>query len=465
MSDVSQSDQPVNFSAAIDLFLKGRLSDKLDKLASDDPKREVLIEEYQRDVWLEDAARRVSQIQAVTHSLKPIHPDAKGTNLYVAPANLASLDVVGSHVLGSTFERDVVGNAAALDVYKFLKVTCAGTTLLDALGKGDPAALQALSKDQEKAKELKGAFLGLVATRDNVFSSHVLAKQVYWCVADDPCDDNSYHLMSPLYPTSLMHSFYRQIDNDRFGEQNKLARQARRQKESFDGVVHDYPNLAVQKLGGTKPQNISQLNSERKGVNYLLSSLPPQWKSTQLRLPKGATSIFDKQFGARPEVRRIEAALLKFLQSDPTPNIHTRERVDAYLDRLTSEVVTMASEIQDVTSVGWSMDEAFHELSRTEKLWLDPRRSTLVGEDDFAAEWLMMDWPSAIAKRFAQWVNGRLSKAFEMTDDEAREWRSVLHNDDTWEQSLRDLRREMGAPVHLNTKKSHAELIEGKEHE
>ena len=88
-------------------------------------------------------------------------------------------------------------------------------------------------------------------------------------------------------------------------EANKAARQARRERKVHDGVFHDYPGLAVQNMGGTKPQNISQLNSERRGVNYLLSSLPPQWKASAARLPVHATSVFDRLFIARPEVRKI----------------------------------------------------------------------------------------------------------------------------------------------------------------
>src|SRR5256885_10965191 len=65
---------------AIATFIQERLKAKLDKLAEDDLKRQELLAQHQRDTWMEDAARRVTQIQAVTHSLKPIHPDARGTD-------------------------------------------------------------------------------------------------------------------------------------------------------------------------------------------------------------------------------------------------------------------------------------------------------------------------------------------------------------------------------------------------
>lgn len=53
-------------------FLNKRLADKLDKLDTDDPRRPELHQQFQPAAWLEDAARRAGQIQAVTHPLKSI---------------------------------------------------------------------------------------------------------------------------------------------------------------------------------------------------------------------------------------------------------------------------------------------------------------------------------------------------------------------------------------------------------
>ncbi|MBF7055095.1 type I-F CRISPR-associated protein Csy1, partial [Halomonas sp. KAO] len=118
-------------------------------------------------------------------------------------------------------------------------------------------------------------------------SSHVMGKQLYWLVGDDPTDDTAYHLLAPLYATALTHRFYAQVSPNTwfFGDHNKAARKALKDKAPFEGGYTSYPNLAVQKLGGTKPQNISQLNSERGGQNYLLASLPPNWDSREVYAP------------------------------------------------------------------------------------------------------------------------------------------------------------------------------------
>lgn len=454
MAEAEEAPVYDSFKAATHAFIRERLQTKLDKLDEEDPKRQELHAQHAVPVWLEDAARRVQQIQAVTHSLKPIHPDARGTNLYVEPAQLSQLSELGSHALGANFSGDVVGNAAALDVYKFLKLQVAGQSLLSALLAEDAAAMQALHEDRAQAKTLRDAFVSLTEARTGGPSSHSRAKQMYWLTGADATDDTQFALLAPLYATSLAHAVHGEIQAHRFGEANKAARTARRERKAHDGVFHDYDGLASQKMGGTKPQNISQLNSERGGVNYLLSSMPPAWTPSTVRLPVGAESVFDRLFIARPEVRSTLRALRKFLASEPAPNLATRERREALIDTLVDELVSLAGELQQLPP-GWSKEktqdtERFAKLAMDEKLWLDPLRAELPEEAEFAQRWLQMDWPAAIGKRFAQWLNHQLKGELAVGDAEAREWAKVLLTDEGgFKQQLRELRSKLDAPHYI----------------
>ncbi len=461
MSQAPDTGGKAGYRAAISAFLQERLQAKLDKLKPDDPQREEVIVSFAHDVWLASAAKRVEQIQAVTHSLKPIHPDARGTNLYVEPRTLPPLAELGSHALGERFVGDVVGNAAALDVYKLLKLEVNGRSLLAALLVHDAGALAALHADPAQAQALRDAFVSLTQPRAESPSSHTLAKQLYWLTGSDACEDAHYTLLAPLYATSLAHAVHAQVQEDRFGEANKAARQARRERKMHDGVFHDYPGLAVQNMGGTKPQNISQLNSERRGMNYLLSSLPPQWKASAVRLPVHATSVFDRLYIARPEVRRAVRALRVFLESDPDANLATRERREELLDTLVDELVSLAAELQKILPPGWSRDdERFKELDYEETLWLDPLRAEMPEEAQFAHDWQYMDWPAAIGKAFGNWLNVQLRGKLPMGDAEAREWKKLLLTDeDGFKQQLRELRNQLDAPHYIPIRKTHAELV------
>ena len=415
----------INRQAALRLlisgFLKERLESKLDKLSSDDPKYAELQQQFIPATWLEDAARRAGQIQAVTHSLKPIHPDAKGTSLYSPPQLLPALPLVGSHCLGDDFAGDVVGNAAALDVYKFLKLEHDGRGLLALVLERDADLAAALTDDPARAQDWISAFAALTEPRGRP-ASHTLAKQLYWPTGNDPHDDASYHLLAPLYASSLAHRVYQTVQDDRFSEEAKIARQAKKDGEFSERPVREYPQLAVQQLGGTKPQNISQLNSERRGNNFLLASLPPTWRSVDLKPLLKTDSMFPR-YSRRPEVRQAVKALLAFLKSDPTRNAETRARRAEWVRALIDEFLQLRAELRALPP-GWSQLTDCHLDSATAH-WLD--REGVETASAASGQPLLTDTAERLSAAFANWLNAQLRDPLPMGDPEFMEWRKQMH--------------------------------------
>ena len=453
MSD-SPQDRSALFRAAIERFLQERLASKLDKLADDDPKRSELLAQYAPETWLADAARRVAQIQTVTHSLKPIHPEARGTNLYCPPESLPSHCEVGSHALSADFAGDVVGNAAALDVYKFLKVAVEGRPLLEWMQQDDADLLSALFDDSEKAQAWAEAFRSVTEPASEIPASHGLAKQLYWLTGEDPADDGDFHLLAPLYASSFAHTVFRTINEDRFSESAKAAQKARWERRDHDGVSHEYPNLAVQKFGGTKPQNISQLNSERGGSNYLLASLPPRWKSREVQAPWHVDSVLSR-FGHSEGVWAQVRELRDFLRSDPPPTVETRNRREGLIDSLIDGLVDFAQRFQVMLPAGWTRDPRCR-LPEAERLWLDPGRVLADAEDDatFCGNWHQMNWPAEVGSRFGNWLNNQLGPDLPLGDIEARQWQTELLLQQDWAQRLHQLRGQLDAPRYIPTRKS-----------
>ena len=423
-----QSHNPQRVSdlrALIADFLKTRLDDKLDKLKGDENnlKRTELVSQFIPAIWLEDASRRVSQIQAVTHSLKPIHPHAKGTNIYRPTQIFNELSVVGSHCLGEDFTGDVVGSAAALDVYKFLKLEHQGRSLLTLILVRDVDLAASLSADLIQAEAWMTAFAGITSQRGRA-ASHTLAKQLYWLTSENPNphDDNCFHILAPLFASSLTHRIYLKIQEDRFSEAAKAARLAKKNGLYSERPVREYPHLAIQNLGGTKPQNISQLNSERRGDNFLLASTPPVWRSIELKPLLGTDSVF-RRFGRRTAVRAIVKALLAFLKTSPPANLETRTRRNAFVNDLIDHFLQLSAELRSLEP-GWSQTPACH-LNSAEKQWLDPE-----GVEQACTESglpLPTDTADRVSSLFANWLNGQLRDPLPMDDATFLEWRSQMH--------------------------------------
>ena len=427
------------FRTAISEFIEAR---REAKLKGAEEGSDGSTSRYGYDTWLADAARRVGQIQAVTHVLKASHPDAKGSSLHIRPDSLPRHAEIGSHLIGQGFAEDVVGNAAALDVYKFLKLEVEGRRLLDWLQAGDADLRAALHADPAVAAGWMDAFGGL-ARKDASLSSHEAAKQVYWLVDGDAMDNTHYHLLQPMFSSTLAHAVHGEIQDARFGEANKSARQAFRGKAEHTVPYRDYRNLAMRKLGGTKPQNISQLNSERGGINYLLASLPPTWNAEQPRKLLNIPSAMERLpwiEGVRDDIDR----LADFLLGDPPDNDRTREIRKRMEQELGAQLARYAAEIWASFDPGWTADEACR-LPLHQQIWLDPGRvegiagdpqALALSDEDrtFHDAYVFGDWPDQVAGDFANWVNGRLHSAglVAMGDAEYRHWAKQAIVDAAW---------------------------------
>ena len=415
--------------AATDEFLAERLKPKLDALKEgQDDKRDKLLKEFDPETWISSAARRVAQIQQVTHALKFSHPDAKGTSLSSPGHADAGPSLIGTHTLADHAKPDVVGNAAALDVLKFLRLEVDGKSMLQRAASADSDLLEALPGDEAQARQWMQAFAALTDPK-GAPASHKLAKQLYW-----PLADGEYHLLAPLFPTSLVHRVWETIRDDRFGEEAKAARQARKEKRHHDRALHEYPDVAVLKFGGTKPQNISQLNSERHGEAYLLAALPPSWVSASIRPPLHTDSIFGPYLNRHPLPRLTKALRELLLEVQGRNNVHIRAKVTELVQAIGDEVMQAAARLQELPP-GWSAG-ADCELVAAERFWLDPDRA--LEDDAFAEQRAGTDWRATICDRYGNWLNARVGgDRLPVGDPEHAEWRSAL------EQELRMLREEL----------------------
>lgn len=422
-SDASHQNDVAQWRQVIHAFIHERKQAKLDKLKPEDAEKRLATEnEYQPENWLTVAARRVNQIQTATHTIKHIHPDARGSSLYVTRYPEHPSDLVGSHCLGNVWADDVVGNAAALDVYKLLKLEHNGESLLKRLLAGDAVVKSALSSTNEQAEDWARAFVGITESTGRP-ASDTLAKQLYF-----PLPEGGYHLLAPLFPTSLVHRAHLQIKEDRFGEAAKNSRDARRLGLFVSQGFREYTNLVIQNFGGSNAQNISQLNAERnKGENWLLPSVPPTWHTNDLKPPTTVATVFDKWLLQRRSIRELTRNLREFLKkTGGYTNINIRQQRADLVARIVDEVFLFSFELLELPA-GWSA-EAGCRLDRSEALWLDPNRR--FSDDDFRKEYEWKDWPDEIARRFGNWLNAVISTdRTPMGEAEAKQWQHDLEQE------------------------------------
>lgn len=384
-------------TASIEAFLNERkelwLKDRLKKAEN-----ETVIAELQQQAnerfslqeWLPDAAKRVSQLSMVSHPSKFSHPSAKTSGVIVQAKHAVDGYLRSGNV---DYPLDVFGNAAAMDVFKFLSVNLDnGQTVLDAFEKQDEDLKQFIQRSSLDFDVLRLAFLVIKDNDTSVKTDH-LVKQVYF-----PIDEKNYHLLSLLTPSGLITKLKQSIDAIRFSDATKLAKDRRKKNELDDVGYADIYDLTVTAYGGTQPQNVSVLNSQNAGRAYLLSSSPPVFEKRKVNLP---TKDFFVQCLYWKKFNHEFSILQKYIRSDlketeqVVSNRHIRKKIRQTIQQIIYEILFIAFCIRRNQS-GWSNKEYYQHLPLDQRIWLDEVHSE--------QRELQEEWRDEISRRIAKWI-------------------------------------------------------------
>jgi CRISPR-associated protein Csy1 len=329
--------------------------------------------------WLPNAAKRAGQISLATHPCTFSHPSARKNKNGYASSVIAKADFVEDGFFRSgnmQAEPDALGNAAALDVHKFLTLVMAdGAILLEHLQQDSELAKNLLASTGSDAAELKDGFLAMVAAKDEAITSSKI-KQVYFPVEEEAA---GYHLLSILSNSGHMFEMRKRLDWLRFSEETKVARELRKKNQFSATGYQEIYNLTTIGYGGTKPQNISVLNNQNAGKAHLLLSMPPELSPRKVRLP---TRNFFGDVLYPKQLQQTFQAFHRLLNADYN-NIHIRNARDYRIQEYFDQVILKM----------WQVRNAFAEQPHTrpehltayQKYWLFPEYAA---ERTTEAPWL-----------------------------------------------------------------------------
>ena len=212
-------------------------------------------------------------------------------------------------------------------------------------------------------------------------------KQVYFPIAD-----TEYHLLSILTPSGLIARLKLAIDQLRFSEATKEAKE-KRKKNEHDAIGYaDIFDLTVTAYGGTQPQNVSVLNSQNAGRAYLLSSCPPILEKRTVRLP---SIDFFAQCLYRKNYQDSFLQLHKFMQLDLN-NIDIRTAIRNLIQFVIDQVLLKGFKIRDYYPEGWSQQEYYASLPKLQRVWLD---SMYIEQRENDSE-----WRNELSEDIARWI-------------------------------------------------------------
>ena len=362
--------------------------------------QEKCAEEFALHTWLPNAAKRAGQISISTHPCTFSHPSARKNNNGYVTAIIAEVEAANDGLLRSgnvAVETDALGNAAALDVHKFLSLRMEdGRPLVMHIQEESELAKKLLFFNTSDYEVLRNGFLAMLESEEQETITSSKIKQVYFPV------DGDYHQLSILSNSGLIYHLKKRIDTIRFTDEVQELREKKRKNEPSDAGFSALYNFTTIGYGGTKPQNISVLNNKNGGKAHLLHAMPPDIEARSIRFPK---RDFFQESLTPWEMKEVFHALHTIFATDYN-NQKIREgkyyRYQQLIDRITEKMwavrsIAATQYFEDTSQLKryqkiWLLDE-FSQTRELEETWLEE----LIEE---IARWIQHGYEKSIGKAF-----------------------------------------------------------------
>lgn len=379
------------------------------------------------------------RISKATHALKFSHSSAEAACIELKEKCDDLLLTTSS--LKKELVFDLAHNDGALiSISRFLGLSLQKTQIIDLIQKNEFNFLKPFKTSENEFNNWKEVLQNVVCLSE--IKTTDKSKQIYFPVnkLGQPISikNTAYHLISPLFPSSLAEELYVVINLNKYGEEQKEVREQTKQEKDKPSKYHpktlvDFTNLGIQKFGGEYPRNVSMLNADRGGKSYLFSTQPSTWQS-RLKPPVHKKSLF--AYFSTPsindDIHYLREYLLRFERlglsiKDPKRQDWIVRKVqddtENGFNSIIDEVLFYLGSIQNL-SPGWTDNELI-KLKPQHQYCLDPYRDN----PSFQNQRKTTNWQSVVCQDFAQWLNHKLKgdgKQFTPQREHTRLWQRLF---------------------------------------
>jgi CRISPR-associated protein Csy1 len=373
-------------------------------------------EEFALKHWLPTKSKSAGQMSISTHPCTFSHPSSRKNKNGSVTAIIASSEYKADGYLRTgnvEVQDDALGNAAAMDVYKFLTLKMEdGQPLIWHIENETDLAKTLLEQSDEDYRTIRDGFLKMKEMDSSVVTSSKI-KQVFF-----PIEDNEYHQLSLLTASGIVFELKKRIDYIRFSEITKESKGLRRANEHCSNGYQDIFGLTTIGYGGSKPQNISVLNSANFGKAHLLQSSPPVIQQRDTRIPK---SDFFKETVNPWELKQGFEGFHRLLKTDYN-NLNIRDgrtyRIQEFVDHVVNISWELRQQLDSYTG------ELLNNLPQHQKVWLHPEKQEFRIESDEWLEALVLD----VSRQFVKYYQKIIKGAVKLGDGELKAIKSIIES-------------------------------------
>lgn len=336
---------------AIDDFLTQKIQKTIEKKQRSlkgkfgENDKQKIIDNYEIFSWLDKVAENAENIFLnVSHVAKLTHSSSQAMSLKDSIISTKNLHLISNQTINSQFLDSGYSSAALSPIAEFLSFPVSGTNKqLGELLAEDEQNFSQITEDKSK-REYWTNQIKQVYQSQKIYS-HTLAKQIYI-----PIGINEYHLVSPMYSSSLAHEIALAIKASK--DKDNPVNQAKKQNKWHEETYVFYPNIAT--LGVTKSmhQNVSSLNGQRNGLLHLFPSLPPKWNAS----PMPPTRIGDilKRSYQKELFEQVKYLIDVFNKNELFINHDRRLLLKELIEKIVSNICDEIMLIRKSQPAGWS---------------------------------------------------------------------------------------------------------------
>lgn len=273
MSEIEQAQQAISsfLSQKMTKTIEEKQKKEKDKFTEE--KAQEIRDKYEPTQWLNYICENIDKVFLnVSHIAKLTHSSSQASNLKDNIPQNQYLYLITTQTANANVLDRGYADAKYAPIAEFLTypVENSNKQLGEFLCENEQCFAKISDNQTERqawCDAIKNAY-----TPKNI-SSHTLAKQIYVPINDE-CE---YHLISPMYSSSLAQHIFDVIDTAHNKE--NPAKIAKENNQYHQDESIRFPNMAT--LGVTKSnhQNASALNGKRRGQLHLFCALPPQIKA------------------------------------------------------------------------------------------------------------------------------------------------------------------------------------------
>jgi len=320
--------------------------------------------------------------------------------------------------------QDYVGNAAVIPFSKTMESEMEdGRPVREHLQEGSHPLKSICKTDDQSLHSWRKAWEDQQEQSRNSGATDRRLKQVYY-----PLGGDQYRLMSLLPCSVLIWELKTRLNTRQW--QEKSDSDAKSTRTAFF-------NQCQSRYGGTKPQNVSFLNSENGGRAVKLICFPPAMNRKYTLPTRNFFNLIRPNRPRRPTggqtyLWQLFEALYQTLAFDPNTDWARRKKRGIVCAIIEHGVILPAENIRENAPAGWSANDKYSALPQEQKAWLDPDRPK-----DPDKKPAGKDWQEAVSRSIARFITTNFEKM--MKYDPAKKSISM---DDAFVNEISDLARE-----------------------